>query len=44
VENWATVTFDQLVDFYEIQQGGHAIEGNLDTLFPNPLSSTNPEW
>jgi hypothetical protein len=23
---------NQLVDFYEIQEGGHAIEGNLDAI------------
>jgi hypothetical protein len=26
----------QLVDVHEIQQGGHAIEGDLDTIFSNP--------
>jgi hypothetical protein len=35
---------NQLVDFYEIQQGGHAIEGNLETVLYNPVSSTIPKW
>jgi hypothetical protein len=27
---------NQLVDFYEIQEGGHAIEGDLDFIISNP--------
>jgi hypothetical protein len=35
---------NQLVDFYEIQYGGHAIEGDLDAVLFNPVSSTIPKW
>jgi hypothetical protein len=28
--------FKQLVDVHEIQQGGHAIEGDLDAILSNP--------
>jgi hypothetical protein len=31
---------EQLVDFYKIQQGGHAIEGNFNTIIFNPVAST----
>jgi hypothetical protein len=30
----------QLVDFYEIQQRGHAIEGDIDTIIFNAVSVT----
>jgi hypothetical protein len=33
---------NQLVDFYEIQYAGHAIEGNLEAVHFNPVSSTIP--
>jgi hypothetical protein len=33
-----------LVDFYEIQQGGHAIEGHLDTMLFNLIALTIPKW
>jgi hypothetical protein len=33
-----------LVDFYEIQHGGHAIEGDLDSVFINPVPSTITKW
>jgi hypothetical protein len=26
------IFFEKLVDFHEIQQGGHAIKGDLDTI------------
>jgi hypothetical protein len=35
---------NQLVDFNEIQYGGHAIEGDLDAVFFNPVPSTIPKW
>jgi hypothetical protein len=35
---------NQLIDFYEIQYGGHAIEGDLDAVLYNPLISTIPKW
>jgi hypothetical protein len=35
---------NQLVDFYEIQEGGHAIEGDLDVIIFNPITSTIPKW
>jgi hypothetical protein len=33
-----------LVVFYEIQYGGHAIEGDLETVLINPVPSTIPKW
>jgi hypothetical protein len=36
--------FDLLVDLCEIQYRDHAIEGNLDTIIFNPVSSTVPKW
>jgi hypothetical protein len=33
-----------MVDFYEIQQGGHAIEGDLDAIIINPVPSSIPKW
>jgi hypothetical protein len=35
---------NQLIDFYEIQYGGHAIEGDLDAVLFNPVPSTIPKW
>jgi hypothetical protein len=35
---------NQLVEFHEIQYGGHAIEGDLDAVLFNPVSSTIPKW
>jgi hypothetical protein len=35
---------NQLVDFYEIQYGGHAIEGDLDAVLFNAVPSTIPKW
>jgi hypothetical protein len=31
---------NQLVDLYEIEQGYHAIEGNLDAIIFNPVATT----
>jgi hypothetical protein len=36
--------FNRLVDFYDIQQGGHAIEGNRGAIICNPVASTVPKW
>jgi hypothetical protein len=33
-----------MVDFYEIQYRGHAIEGDLDAVLFNPVASTIPKW
>jgi hypothetical protein len=33
-----------LVDFYEIQWGGHAIEGDIDAVLFNPVLSAIPKW
>jgi hypothetical protein len=33
-----------LVDFYENQLGGHAIEDDLDAVLSNPVPSTIPKW
>jgi hypothetical protein len=33
-----------MVDFYEIQYGGHVIEGDLDAVLFNPVTSTIPKW
>jgi hypothetical protein len=35
---------NKLVDFREIQQGGHAIECNHDATLFNPVVSTIPKW
>jgi hypothetical protein len=35
---------NQLVDFYEIQERGHAIEGDPDSIVFNTLVSTIPKW
>jgi hypothetical protein len=35
---------NQLVDFCEIQWGGHAIEGDLDAVLFDPVPSTIPKW
>jgi hypothetical protein len=35
---------NQLVDFYEIQQAGHAIEGDLDAVVFNAVAATIPKW
>jgi hypothetical protein len=35
---------NQLVDFYEIQYGGHAIEGDLVAVLFNSVPSTIPKW
>jgi hypothetical protein len=34
---------NQLVDFYEIRHGGHAVEGDIDAVLLNPVTSTIPE-
>jgi hypothetical protein len=33
-----------LVYFYEIQYGGHAIEGDLEAVIFNQVPSTIPKW
>jgi hypothetical protein len=33
-----------LVDFYEIQKKGHAIEDDLGSVLYNPVSSSIPKW
>jgi hypothetical protein len=33
-----------LVDFHEIQPGGHAVEGYLYPTFLNSVASTIPKW
>jgi hypothetical protein len=35
---------NQLVDFYEVQWWGHAIESDLDAVLFNPVPSTIPKW
>jgi hypothetical protein len=35
---------NHLVDFYEIQYGGHAIEGDLDAKIFNAVAATIPKW
>jgi hypothetical protein len=35
---------NQLVDFYEIQKEGHAIEVDLDVVLFNPVPSSIPKW
>jgi hypothetical protein len=35
---------NQLVDFYEIQLGGHAIEGDFDAVLTNLVPSSIPKW
>jgi hypothetical protein len=39
-----SVCLKQLVHFHGIQQGGHAIEGHLNTIPCNPLVLTVPKW
>jgi hypothetical protein len=39
-----SLTNNQLVDFYEIQQGSHAVEGGVDAIIFNPVASTIPKW
>jgi hypothetical protein len=34
---------NQLVDFYDIQYGSHAIEGDLNAVLFNPIPSTIPK-
>jgi hypothetical protein len=34
---------NRLIDFYEIQYGGHAIEDNLDATLFSPVAATIPE-
>jgi hypothetical protein len=31
---------NQFVDFHEIHQGGHAIDGDLNPIISNPIAST----
>jgi hypothetical protein len=40
------ITFNQLVDFYEIRYGDHVIEGDLDAINfnPVPLSIVTMKW
>jgi hypothetical protein len=38
------ITLNQVVDLYEIQLGGHAIEGDLDAVLFNPVPSTITKW
>jgi hypothetical protein len=35
---------NQMVDFHEIQQEGHAIKGDLDATFFNPVASIFQKW
>jgi hypothetical protein len=35
---------NQLVDFHEIQQGDHSIEGNRYAAIFNPIASTILKW
>jgi hypothetical protein len=35
---------NQFVDFYEVQYGGHVIEGDLDAIHFNPVSSSISKW
>jgi hypothetical protein len=37
-------TLNQLVDFHETQQRGHAVEGDLDAIIFNPVASKIPKW
>jgi hypothetical protein len=33
-----------MVECHEIQQGDHATEDDIDTIFSNPVASTVPKW
>jgi hypothetical protein len=35
---------NQLVDLYEIQHGGHAIEGDLNAIIVNAVATTVSKW
>jgi hypothetical protein len=35
---------NQLIDIYEIQQGGCAIESDLKVIIFNPIASAIPKW
>jgi hypothetical protein len=35
---------NQIVDFCEIQQGAHAIEGDLDAIIVAAAAATIPKW
>jgi hypothetical protein len=35
---------NQSVDFYEIQERGHAIEGDLNAIIFNAAAATIPKW
>jgi hypothetical protein len=35
---------NQFVGFHDIQQGGYAIEDDLDSTFFNPIASTILKW
>jgi hypothetical protein len=35
---------NQLVDFYDIQYGGHATDVDLVAILFNPVTSTIPKW
>jgi hypothetical protein len=35
---------NQFVDFHELQQGCHAIEGDLDETFYNSVATSSPKW
>jgi hypothetical protein len=39
-----TNNFEPHVDFYEIQYGANAIEGDLDAIIFNPIASTVLKW
>jgi hypothetical protein len=36
--------FKQLVDFHELQQGGHVTQGDLNAINFNPVFSTILKW
>jgi hypothetical protein len=38
------ITFKTIDRFYEIQQGGHAIEGDLDAINYNPITLMILKW
>jgi hypothetical protein len=35
---------NHLVEFYEIQLGGHDTEGDINAIIFNPVASTVPKW
>jgi hypothetical protein len=38
------INFGPVIRIYETESGGHAIEGSLDTITFNHVSSTIPKW